>query len=77
VPSNRHDVHTKFRQNRQISSKSASGEARKTDFHKSFPFSGRKLILNFNLYRTADTPHFNYKCQPIAVFVQWANRGLF
>jgi hypothetical protein len=23
------------------------------------------------------TPHFNYKCKPIAVFVQGANRGLF
>ena len=44
---------------------------------KFFPYSGRKLVQNFRFYRTADTPHFNYKRKPTAVLVQGVNSGLF
>jgi len=44
---------------------------------KYFPLTGRKLVQNFRFYRTADTPHFNYKRKPTAVLIQGANSGLF
>jgi hypothetical protein len=75
VPSNCRDVLNKLRQNRQIASKVQV--EKRVNCHKISPFSGRKLVQNFRFYRTADTPHFNYKCKSTAVSVQAANSDLF